>query len=95
MASLLLMKELSSYQNEGTFNMLSFTNDLMQSKQKFGVLGNLVAGMLQGIPDQRIMLHEINALLMPYAECLSSLEGFRLDRNLCKQSMLDIFIGCK
>ena len=30
--------------------MLSFTNDVLNARQKYGVLGNIVVGMLQGIP---------------------------------------------
>ena len=67
MGSLLLLRQLEEYSRDGVFNMLNFTQDLTQKKEKFGILGNIVMSMLQGIPEQRVLIHEINALLSPYA----------------------------
>ena len=61
-------------------------------RERHGILGNIVAGLLQGIPDQRILIHEISAMLSPYGECLLNIEGFRLDRRMCKEAMLSTFL---
>ena len=73
MASLMLCKELSSFEKDGRFDMLTFSQVFREIKGSFGILGNIVDGMLQGMPDQRILLHEISAFLEPYSECLLSL----------------------
>ena len=55
------------------FDDLGFRSELCKHKERLGVLYNLVLGMLQGLPEQRILLHEISALIFPYEMCLLNL----------------------
>lgn len=57
MASLLLFKELKQFDRNGAFDRLLFDTEWSAVQPKFGILGRVVMGMLQGIPEQRILLH--------------------------------------
>lgn len=57
MASLLLFKELKQFDRNGAFDRLLFDAEWSTVQPKFGILGRVVMGMLQGIPEQRILLH--------------------------------------
>jgi hypothetical protein len=50
MASLMLLKELDSYDKKGEFDIVTFGKEFARVRGDYGVLGNIVVGMLQGIP---------------------------------------------
>lgn len=73
MASLVLMRELKEFDRDGAFDRLAFDKEWSEVRAKFGILGRVVTGMLQGLREQRILLFEISALLFQYKECLMNL----------------------
>ena len=62
-------------------------------EDEIGMLFNIVVLTLSSNIDERLLVSEIKALLLPYEEEILNMKDFTLDRERSKESMMELFVN--